>query len=140
MAAGKDLGLAMTAARPDRPNRMNDVARRQTACGRGYSLSLRKRSLLGDDLAAMLDDLRPASGVYGAVNAATAHQRRIRGVHNGVNLLACDVGRTGDDEPASVAKLNAQRIWGRGQNEGFAIGLEIAQLKLRRARVSRFRL
>ena len=75
-----------------------DVARRQSACCRSHGLPLGKRPLLRDNPAAMLLDLRSASGVDRAVNAATAHQRRIGGVHDGIDLFARDVGWTGDDQ------------------------------------------
>ena len=97
------------ATSPARAHGVYDVARRQSAGRRGHGLSLGKRSLLRDNLAAVLFDLRSACGVYRTVNPAAAHQRRIGGVHNGINLLARDVGRTGDDQQAAFAKINAQR-------------------------------
>jgi hypothetical protein len=52
--------------------------------------------------------------VYRAVNATTAHQRRIGRVHNGINTLARNVGGTGDDQQATFAKINTQWDGGDG--------------------------
>ncbi len=110
-------GSPRISARPDRPDGMNNVACRQTACGRSHGLTLWKRPLLRDDLAAMLFNFRSAGGVNGAVNATSTHQRRVGGIHNGVSLLARDVGWTGDDKRAAFAEINAQRVGEVGQSD-----------------------
>ncbi len=117
MATGQGLRFATITAGPHWPDRMNDVTRRQSTGCRGDGLSLRKSPLLRDDPAAMVFDLRASGGMYGTVNATTAHQRGIGCIHYGIDSLARDVGRPGDEEQAAVAEFNAQRIGGGGQSE-----------------------
>ena len=92
------------AAAPDWPDGVNDVLRRQSTCGSSNGLACRKPSLARDDRLAGFENRRAPGAMDGAVHAATAHQGRVRGIHDGVAGFAGDVARTRDDEQAVGVK------------------------------------
>jgi hypothetical protein len=88
IARGQRCVLAFAAAVPDRPYRMNHMPRRkQIALGdlgvAGFAAT--KRAAFGEQL-------RSCGAMDRAIDAASAQQRGIRGVDDGVNAQRGDIG------------------------------------------------
>jgi hypothetical protein len=103
IARSQKLGLAAVAALPDRPHRVNHVARRQPIALGDLGLA----RLAAMEHAAFHDEVRPRGAVDRAIDAATAEQRRIRGVDDGVNA---ELGDVGDDDLETGRADGADRI------------------------------
>jgi len=75
------------------PDGMNDMLGRQLTGGRDYCFTCRQTVWISclPDFATGFDDCRPTNTMYGAVDARAAHQRRIRRVDDGINVLLCDI-------------------------------------------------
>src|SRR5271165_6827960 len=110
MAAGECYRLVTIAATPHRPNRVNYVLRRQPASWRGDSLTCGQSSLPIDDCLAGLEDRGTTRAMDSAVYAASAHQRGVGGIHDGVAGFARDVARTGDDEATLRRQKDSERM------------------------------
>jgi hypothetical protein len=87
VARGKQLGLALIAAMPDRADGVDDVARGKVARGR----RLRVANLAAAEPPALLQDRRPACPVNGSIHPAAAEQRGVRGVHDRIDFSLRDV-------------------------------------------------
>src|SRR5262245_65438126 len=83
----EQLVLAGIAARPDRADRVDHPASREVA-RRGR---LRVACVAASEAPALREDRRAAGTVDRAVDAAAAEERRVRGVHDRVDLLPRDV-------------------------------------------------
>ena len=79
----RQLGLALAAAAPDRPHRVDDEpGRKLAAAGR-----LGVARFAASEAPALLKDRPPAGAVDRTVDAAAAEQARVRGVDDRVDLL-----------------------------------------------------
>jgi len=76
---------------PDGPDGMDDVFRRQLAAGGDDGFAGGAATLAVADGAAFFEDGRAAGAVDGAVDAATAEQRAVGRVDDGVGWHFCDV-------------------------------------------------
>src|SRR6188472_1569537 len=88
IAGREQLLLALVAAAPDRPHRVDDVSGLEAiAAGDlgGAGLAAAQRPALGQKLAAR-------RAMNGAVNAAAAEQRPVGGVDDGIDVERGDVG------------------------------------------------
>ena len=77
----------MFPAAPDRPDCVNDEASRQTIAARDFRFAwatTAERAAFGEQFGA-------CGAVNRAIDAATAEERRVRRVHNGINVEFCDV-------------------------------------------------
>src|SRR5205823_6125827 len=111
-ARRKQLGLALVASPPDRPDRMQHVARRQApAAGR-----LDVAGFAAAQLAALLEDRRASRAMNRSVDAATAEERGVRGVDDRVDFLHGDVAE--DELDHAYA--------GRGNRTGCSAGRGIS--------------
>ena len=88
IARGQQLVLAFATALPDWTDRMNDVPRLKTIASGDLGVA----DLTAMEHAALHDQLGPGGAVDGAIDAATAKQRDIRGVDDRVNAQGRDVG------------------------------------------------
>ena len=101
IAGGEQLLLALVAAAPDRPDRMNDVPGLEAiAAGDlgGTGVATAQRLALGQQL-------RSGGAMDGAVDAAAAEQRPVRCIHDGVDVERRDVG----DAESRAATLRPRR-------------------------------
>jgi DNA polymerase IV len=87
VAGRKQLGFALAAAVPDGTDRMDHIPGGELSRSR----RLRIARLAAAQLTALGQDRRPACAMDGSVHAAAAEQRRVRGVHDRVDLLRRDV-------------------------------------------------
>jgi hypothetical protein len=83
MAAGEQLGFAVTGAPPHRTDRVDDVPHRKPAGARG----LRVTGSAAAVQSALVQDLRPGGAMDRAVHAATAEQTRVRGIDDRIRML-----------------------------------------------------
>jgi hypothetical protein len=83
----EQLGLAVGAASPDRPDRVDDVPGRQVP-GRGR---LRIAGLTAAEEPALREDRGAAGAMDGAVDAAATEQRAVRRVDDRVDFLGREV-------------------------------------------------
>jgi hypothetical protein len=88
IARRQRMVFAQVTATPDRTDGMNHMPRRQPI-GIG---DLGVAGLAAMQRAAFDQQLRPGRAMDRAIDAAAAEQRGIRGVDDGVNAQACDVG------------------------------------------------
>ena len=108
MTGGQELLLARAAAAPDRPDGVQDVTGGQvTSAGR-----LHVAGVAPAELAALVENRRPTRAVDRAVDAATAEQRRVGRVHDGVDVLLGDVAEDEFDHAYA----------GRGKRTGRSAG------------------
>ena len=111
VAGGEQLLLALAAAAPDRPDRVDHVpGRKPIAAGDlgGAGGAAAERAALGDQF-------RAGGAMDGAVDAAAAEQRRVGRIDDGVDVERRDVGDA-DFEPRR-ADLGGQERW-RGWGHG----------------------
>ncbi|MEA2897290.1 MAG: hypothetical protein QOJ84_2905 [Bradyrhizobium sp.] len=104
IARGQRLVLAFAAAVPDRSDGMNDMPRRQLVALGDFGVAgcaAIKRAAFGEQL-------RPGGAMDRAIDAASAQQRGIRGVDDGVNTQRGDVGDD-DLEPRRTDVARSQR-------------------------------
>jgi hypothetical protein len=116
IAGGEQFILACVAAVPDRTNGMDHVPGRQPISAGDYGIAGRaaiQRAALGKQFGAG----RPMDG---AIDAAPAKERRIRGIDDGVNAQRCDVGN--DDFQPRLADL------ARGRTQAEAAALTVTPL------------
>ena len=111
MATCQRLFLAALAAAPDRTDGVNNVPCCEPPGGRGHRLARGKLADAGNDLPAGFQDRRSSRTMNGAIHASAAEQRRVGRIHDGVGLLARDIGRTCDHQDA-VAECNSQDLRG----------------------------
>jgi hypothetical protein len=99
--------FALTAAMPNRPNGMNHMPRRQPITFGDLGLA----SLAAMERTAFGKKLRPGGTMDGAIDAASAEQRGIGSVDDGVNAKCRDIG-DGDFQPrrAKLARGKAQAV------------------------------
>jgi hypothetical protein len=81
IARGQRRILAVTAAVPYRPDGMNDMPRRQAIAFGDFGVA----GVAAVQRVAFGEQLRPGRAVDGAIDAAAAQQRAIRGVDDRVN-------------------------------------------------------
>src|SRR5215831_5812542 len=91
IARGEELGLALAAATPDRADSVNHVSRGEAIAPRDPGLA----SLAATEAATLLQELRPRRAMDGAVHAASAQQRGIGRVDDGMHREGGDVGVDG---------------------------------------------
>jgi hypothetical protein len=105
IARRQSLVLALTPAVPDRTDGMNHMSRRQPIGLGDFGVT----GLAATEGATLGEKLRPGRAMDCTIDAATAEQRRVRGVDDGVNAERCDVG---DDDfesrRADLARPQAQ--------------------------------
>ena len=121
VAGGEQLILAAIAAVPDRSHRVDHVPCRQTIASGNFGISggaATKRAAFGKQL-------RAGRAVNSAVDAATAQQRRIRGVDDGVNAERGDVGN--DDFKPDVADLARSQNSGNRVDRDALVGKQLLQ-------------
>ena len=93
MARRKQLGFAVLAAMPDRADGVDDMLRRELAGGRRFCVA----GLTAAEVPALLENRRAAGAMNRAVHASAAEERRVRRVHDRVDLLLGDVALNEDD-------------------------------------------
>src|ERR1035438_5422242 len=98
MATGQGFRFALLAAAPNWTDGVNNILRRQAARGSGDGLASRQAPLTRDDGFAGFEDRWPSCAMDSAVNAATTHEGRVRGIHDGIAGFAGDVALSGDDQ------------------------------------------
>ena len=105
IAGSEQLVLAIVAALPDRPDRVNHVLRRQPVPSGDFGVAGRTAV----ERAAFGKQLRTGGAMDRAIDAAPAKERRIRGVDDGVNAQRGDIGNN-DFQPrlADLARDGAQ--------------------------------
>ena len=123
VAARQDLRLSRSAPSPDGPHGVDDVAARKPT-GRGENgFPGGKRTLLGADPPALFEDRGTARAMDGAVDAAAAQERRVRGVDDGVDVLAREVAvrpaRRGSGRAKAAAVAHGSH-GAQGREEGLA--------------------
>ena len=97
----------MFAAAPDRPDGVNDEARWQTISARDFrfsGLTTTQRSTFGDQF-------RSGSVVNCAIDSAAAEQRRICGIHNGIDLELRDVAADNVDVGGRTQSVSDRSSW-----------------------------
>ena len=82
------------------PDRVNHVFCSQPSCGSGNRLARRQPALAGDDCSARLKNRRTSGAMDGAIHTASSHERRVRGIDDGIAGFARDVARALYDEQA----------------------------------------
>ena len=87
VARGEELVLTRPSALPDRPHCVDDVTRQKIAGGG----RLRVAGLAAAEQPAFLQDRGPTAAMDGPVHTAAPEQRRVRGVHDRVDLLGRNV-------------------------------------------------
>lgn len=88
VTGGQRRVLALPAAVPDRPHRVNDVAG-------GQPIAVGDLGVAGGaaaELAAFGQQFRPGGAMNRTINAATAQQRGVRRIDDGIDLEGRDVG------------------------------------------------
>jgi hypothetical protein len=100
VAARECLGFVLKPTAPDRTYGVDDVFRGQVSRWGGDCAAGRQTPLAGDDLSAGLQNRGTSGAMDGAVNAASAEEGRVSGIHDGVASDARDVARTLYDEQA----------------------------------------
>ena len=100
MATREGLGFVVKPTAPDRTDGVDDVFRRHSSRWSGNCVACRQSTLAGDDLFAGLQNRGASGAMDGAVNAASAEEGRVGGIHDGVASLAGDVARALYDEQA----------------------------------------
>ena len=105
IAGGEQLRRIARAAVPDRPDRVDDVARRQSISLR----ELRVARLAAAQQAAFMQQLGSRGTVNRAIHAATAQQRRIRRVDDGVDGESRDVGADRAQQGGHVSPVSGTR-------------------------------
>jgi hypothetical protein len=93
VARREKVVLSPVTATPDRANSVDHVPGGQIAGGRRFRVA----GLAPTEPAALLEDRRPAGAVDRAVHASAAEERRVRGIHDRVDLLLRDVALDEDD-------------------------------------------
>src|SRR6266550_1369153 len=93
IAARKQLRLMRTAASPDRTDRVDEMACGQPIATRDSRFTRRTPA----QRSAFSQQLRACGTVYRTVDATAAPQRRIGGVHDGVDLERGDIDGERDD-------------------------------------------
>src|SRR5438132_12679525 len=90
----------------NRTDCVNDVKRGQLSARRDDRFAGRQslRKTRAANLATCFQNLRASRMMNRAVNSATAEQRRIRRVHDRLDVLSCDVAN--DDVPTTVEKMS----------------------------------
>src|SRR3954453_2368821 len=111
IARGEQIALAVMTALPDRSNRMDHMPRRQTVALGDFGVS----GGAAVELTAYGQQFRPSSSMDRAVDTATAQQRRVGRVDDGVNAQCSNVGN--DNFQARCADL------ARGQDQAEAAAL-----------------
>src|SRR5437899_5262855 len=99
----------MFPAAPDRPDRVNDKARRQTIAASNFrfpGLTTAQRSTFGDQFGA-------GRAVNRAINSAAAKKRRVSRVHNRVDVDFCDIPAD-DFDLSRRAQNSATEVQGAG--------------------------
>ena len=106
------LRLAMFSTTPDRPNCVNDKVSWQTISARDFGFAwttTAQRAAFGEQFGA-------CGAVNRAIDAATAEERRVRRVHNGINVQFSDVAAGGsgfcrrDSSSTDVLTMTKLRI------------------------------
>ncbi len=100
MAAGQGFRFSLPAAAPNRADGVNDILGGQSASRGSDSLAGGKASLLRDDGFAGIKNRWASCAMDSAIDAATAHEGGVRGVHDGVASFTGDVARSFYDEEA----------------------------------------
>ena len=95
VAARQERILVVVAVPPDRPDGVDDVARRQAEAGRHHGMAGRTRARSPGSGR----QLRPGRSMDRPVDAATTRQGAVRGVDDGVDIQGRDVG---DDDLGGV--------------------------------------
>jgi len=105
IAGGEQIDFAARAAIPYRPDRVNDVPGPEPVPLGDLGIAggaATKRTAFGQQFGA-------GAAMYRAIDAAAAEQRRIRGVDDGVNAQAGDIGNDDfEPRPADLARGAAQ--------------------------------
>jgi hypothetical protein len=91
IATRERLRFTMLAAMPHRADGVDDKPRGKLSSSRVNCTARRKRALLGNDFAALVEDLAARGTMDCAVDSAASHQGRVGGVDDGIDLLARDV-------------------------------------------------
>ena len=89
VGAGQQLRLLLVATAPDRADRVDDVSRLEIAPGGDDRIADRAPA----DASALLVDARATLRVDGAVGARALVEPPVRGRHDGIGVLVCDVAR-----------------------------------------------
>jgi len=101
MAACQGRSFAAITTAIDRADCMNDVFGGQPSSFGDYRLPGRQAPDLADDFPALGKDRGAPGAMDGTIHSATAKQRRIGGIHDGVGGFFGDVGGTVEfDGPA----------------------------------------
>jgi hypothetical protein len=105
IAGRQRLIFAPAFAVPYRADGMNDMPRRQMITPRDF----RAAGLAATERAAFGQQLRPRRAMDRTIDTATAEQRRIRGVDDGVNAQGRDVGNNDfQPRPANLTRRETQ--------------------------------
>ena len=83
--------LAAIAAVPDGSDGVDDVLGLEISGGSDDSLAGGATALSGNDLSALFEDFGAAGTVDGAIDTASAHERAVGGVDNGIGILLGDI-------------------------------------------------
>ena len=105
VARGQRQIFTLTTAMPDRTDGMNYIPRRQPVTSGDFGVA----RLAATQRTAFGQQLGTGRAMDCAIHAAAAEQRGIRGVNDGVNLQACDVGNDNfQPRRAALARGEAQ--------------------------------
>src|SRR5271165_610073 len=120
MATGQCFRLVTTAAAPDGADGVDNVFRSETTTRSGNGFARRKASLTLDDRLAGFEDGGTSGAMDSSVYAASAHQRRVSGVDDGVTGFASNIAGTGDHERAlrGEREEDAQELGGIRHGDG----------------------
>lgn len=88
IARRQQFRLTLCATMPHRPYRMNNKLCRQAVSFRQFGVT----GTAAVQEAALMQQLRPGGAMYRPVNPASAQQRRIRGIDDGIDLQRGDIG------------------------------------------------
>ena len=108
IATREQFGFAPVVSPVNGADGVDDVARSEIAAARYHCFACRQAllKLRAPNLAALFQNPRAARNVNRAVNAAAAEQGRVRGVDNGINVLARDVVNENDEGLIHQAEIH----------------------------------
>src|SRR5271165_83134 len=127
MATGQCFRLVTTAAAPDGADGVDNVFRSETTTRSGNGFARRKASLTLDDRLAGFEDGGTSGAMDSSVYAASAHQRGVGRVNDGVAGFTSDIAGAGDHErPLWVEREEDTQLGGIHHGDGSPLIVTVA--------------
>src|SRR6185437_3159743 len=111
VGGGQQLFFAFMTAVPHRPYGMDDIFGGQVTTGGDHGFADSAAALFGADRTASLQDHRTAGTMDGAIHTATAEQRGIGSIDDGVDGLFRDVALDDLDAGCCTHTISNLSIW-----------------------------